>query len=227
MKLYLNSSDSSNNKYTLDKSIEGKWRLIYFAFTNNIYNVNDNNNKVYVNENGIDYTITLTNGYYTSSDLESELSTQLNSTLTGTVTVSFDDKTNKYTITNTITFYFKFGTNTNNSARELIGWNESDGITATTQTSDNPIDLNPYKEIFVSVEQNEDKDIVGKNHFNSSLYVCGCGSSGEIIRYEFNDHPQQFLKIKRTKHLTIRIHDSKNNDVNLNSEYSILLEKML
>ena len=225
MKLYLNSSDSSNNKYTLDEAIEGKWKLISFVFTNNIYNVTDNNNKIYVNENGIDYVVTLTNGYYTSSDLESELSSQLNSTLTGTVVVAFDDKTNKYTITNTITFYFKFGTNSNNSARKLIGCNGVDGTTATTQTSDNSIDLNPYKEIFINIEQNDDRNIFGVNYFNSSLYICGCGSNGELIRYKYNEHPTQYVKFKRTKKLEIRLHDSNNNDIELNSEYSMIIEK--
>ena len=226
MKLYLNSNNSSNNTYTLDKSIDGKWKLISFAFTNNIYNVNDTNNKIYFNENGTDLVATLTNGYNDTSDLTSNISTSMNNVSSGTITVTFDDKTRKFTITDTLPIFFTFGTNTTNSARKLLGYNASDGTSSATSTSDNAIDLNPYKEIFVNIEENDDRDIMGVNYFNTSLVICGCGANGEMMRYNYRDFTHQYMKFKRTKKLTVRIHDLNNNDINLNSEYSIMLEKL-
>ena len=229
MKLYLNSVDSSNNKYKLDDAIEGEWKLISFAFTNNIYNVNDTNNKIYFTEetehDENDYTATLTNGINDPNDLKSNIETAMNNETNETITVTYDDKTKKFTITSTETFYFKFGTNKSNSANKLIGMNAIHRNGATSHTSDTSIDLNPYKEIFINIEENNDRNVFGVEYFNSSLIVCECGSSGDIVRYNYRDNSEQRVKLKRTKDITIRIHDSKNQEINLNSEYSIVLEK--
>ena len=224
-KLYLNSNDLSDNKWTLDNPIKGKYKLIGFVCNNDIYNVNDNNNKVYVNESG-DLTATLTNGYYDSTDFVSMLETQLNSVCSGTITCALDSNTHKLTISNTNNFYFTFATNTDNSARFLMGFNATDGTNQMTQTSDNCIDLNPYKDIFINISENDDRDIEGVNYFNTSLIINGDGNFGEIMRYIPKDNFDQYMKLSRqTKYITIKIHDSNNNDINLNSEYSIIFEK--
>lgn len=226
MKLYLDSNNSSNNKYKLDESIEGKWKLLSFAFTNNIYNVNDSNNKIYFNENGIDREAQLTNGYNDAQDLKSNLTEALNNVSIGTITVEYDDKCGKYTINDTLPIRFTFGTNTTNTAHKLMGFDAVDGTPlVSTQTSDNAIDLNTYKEIFVNIEENDDREIIGVNYFNSSLFIYGSGGTGELVRYNYQDFTQQYMKFRRTKTLTVRIHDLNNNDIDLNSEYSIILEK--
>ena len=58
MKLYLHSSKASNNIFTLDQTINGSWKLLHFSATNNLFNVNDTNNKIYFND-GTDKTATL------------------------------------------------------------------------------------------------------------------------------------------------------------------------
>lgn len=227
MKLYLDSNKASNNTYQLDKTISGKWKLINFSFTNNIFNVNDNNNKIYFNENGVDLTATLSNGYYDAgSALTSNISTALNNVATGTITVDFDDTTNKYTITNTLNFYFKFGSSTKNSARKLLGMTASDGTNSTTQTSNNPIDVNTYKNIFINISQNDDKDIFGQNYFSTSFTITGTGTFGELIKYIYKDFSEQYVKLNNTKHITVKIHDLNNDELELNSEYSLILEQM-
>ena len=226
--LYLegNDSENMNNIFFLDQPIHGKYKLKSFVCTNNIYNINEINNIIYVNENSIEGTITLTNGFYNKSDFVTMLTSILNSNMAGTVTVQIDDNTNKLTITNTLNFYFTFGTNRTNSAYKLLGFNQENGTNNTTQSSDNPIDLNTYKNIFLNICENDDKNIVGQNYFQSSLIINGIGSFGDILRYVNQANFDQYVKFDKIKRLEVRFHDSKNNNINLNSDFEIYLEKM-
>lgn len=223
--LYLDSNKSVNNRFSLDKRIEGKYKLVSVCFTNNIYNVNDTNNKIYINENGTDIECSLTNGFYNPSELKTHVSEILNNNLSGSVSVSLNENTNKLTITNTITFYFTFGSNTNNSAFKLLGFRQEDGTTNTSQTSNNAIDLNNYKNIFINISENDNKYIEGTEYFTSSFMICGMGSFGENFTYIHRDYPEQYVKFRSTKNLTIKIHDYNNNNIDINSEYALILQK--
>lgn len=220
--LILHSDKSDNNQYALDKRIEGIYRFKSFVATNNMYN----NNKIYINENSIDYEISLTNGYYDATDLTSHLSTKLNDGLSGTVSVTFDTNTNKFTFTDTLPINFTFGTNTSNSSRKLLGFNAVDGTASTTQNSDVPVDLNPCKNIFLTITEDDNRNVEGIDFFNCSLVVNGATGFGEIMRYIDVDNFTQTLKFKRTKKISISFHDASNNNINLNSEYQIILQKI-
>lgn len=217
----------NSNIWKLDKTIGGKYKLISFIFTNNIFNVNDTNNQVYFTDSTTSRVGTLTNGYYDFTDIQSNLQTAMNDASTDTFTVSGDTKTNKLTITSASNFRFTFGTNTTNTSRKLLGFTATDGSNNTTQTSNICVDLNPYKQIFINVIQNDNRDIDGINYFNTSLIINGIGNFGDIVRYVPNDNFDQYVQFNRgTKQLEIKIHDSNNNNVNLNSEYSILFQKI-
>ena len=225
-KLYLNSTLATNNKFTLDNYISGRWKLLSFCFTNNIFNVNDNNNKIYFTEGSTERTATLTNGYYDMNELKTEIQTAINNVASVTFTVSIDTKTNKYTITRPSgNFYFTFGTNTTNSAKKLLGMNQSDGNASSSHTSDKPVDLNTYPNIFVRIQEDNNTDVLGINFFNSSLVINGTGSFSDIVRYNNNDNFDQYIRLRNTKTLTLKIHDLNNNDISLNSDYSIIFEK--
>ena len=224
--LYLHKSQASNNVHTLDESIIGRFKLVGFCFTNNIYNVTDNNNKIYLRELANDVVVTLTNGFYDPSDFVTELSDVLNNGCVGTINVVRDTKTNKLTITNTFSFYFTFGSNTNNSARKLLGFDETDGSGLTSQTSENAIDLNPYKDIFLDISQVATRNVNGKNYFKTTFIVNGNGTFGEIFRYIPNDNFEQYVCFKEaTKKIEIKIHDLNNNSIDLNSDYSLILKQ--
>ena len=224
--LFLDSNKSSNNIYKLDKRISGIYKLVSFVTTNNTYNVNDNNNKIYWNESGSDLITTLTNGHYSSDDFTTHLSTQLNSSASGTVTVTLDDNTRKFTISNTNPYYFTFALNTSNSARKLLGLNEADGANGASHTSDNPIDLNTYKNIFITIEQDDHRNIEGQDFFNHSFVINGTGAFGEICRYINQDNFDQYIKLRKTKMLKVVFHDIDNNVIDINSEYQLILQKM-
>ena len=224
--LVLHSNNARNNVHYLDDAIVGKYKLLSFSFTNNIYNVTDYNNKIYINENGIDYTVTLDNGYYDTTDFVSHLSSKLDSSCAGTITVSLNTNTNKLTITNTLNFYFTFGTNTINSARRLMGFNASDNlIYSLSKTSDIPIDLNTCKNVFVNIVENNNKNVHGVKYFSSSLVINGVGNFGELVRYIDRDNFDQYINLKNTKSLKITTHDIDENDIELNSEYTIIFKK--
>lgn len=223
--LYLDSNNALNQKFTLDEPISGTYKLELFTSTNNIYNINDTNNKIYFNENGSNLTGTLTNGFYLANDFKDHLTTTLNNTATGTITITLNENTNKLTITNTLLFYFTFGTNTNNSAYKLMGFNALDGTNATTQTSDNAIDLNSYKCIFMDIDQNNSKNIFGTEYFNTSFCITSDCSFGEKLTYINQDYYDQYINLNNTKQINYTFHDNKYNELNLNSEFELILKK--
>lgn len=229
MKLFLHSDlASNNNKFTLDNYISGVWKLLSFSFTNNIFNVNNHNNKIYFTEASTSRTATLTNGYYDINELKTEITTQMNSVSSSTFSITLDTKTRKYTFTNSpvTNFYFTFGTNTTNSARKLLGMNKTDGTSSTTQTSDKPIDLNTCQNIFITINEDNNTDINGLSFFNASLVINGVGEFGQTLRYNNNDNFDQYVRFRNTKTLIINFHDSNNNNIDLNSEYQIILQKV-
>lgn len=226
-KLYLNSINAKNNVHTLDNRISGKYKLLSFSCTNNLFNINENNNMVHLNENGVNKGFSIQPGYYDITDLKSTLSTQLNIVCSGTMTVTLDQTTNKLTFSNdTHNFYFKFGTNTDNSARYLLGMNAVDGTDASSQTSDFPVDLNTYKNFFIDINEDNNKDVIGVNYFQTSLYINGLGAFGETLTHLSVDNFDQYVLFNNTKQFQIRIHDLNENVINLNSDYSIILEKL-
>ena len=227
MKLYLDSSNATNNVFKLDEKINGKWKLLSFCSTNNIFNVNSTNNQIYLFEDGSDKIAVINPGNYDFNSLKTAITTALNAVATGTFSVTTDDNTNKLTFTNTTNFHFTFASNTTNSANKILGMNQSDGTNALSHESDQPIDLNTYKDIFVNILENDDQDIVGQSFFKSSLIIYGTGMFGEILRYINEDNFDQFVKFsKNTKTITVNFHDLNNNNVDLNSDYAIIFEKI-
>ena len=122
------------------------FRLLKASIPSPPYNVTDNNNKIIFNFGGVDHTVTLTNGFYTGSQLKDELVTQLNSPVGVTsITATYGAKTFKFTITHSSTnIYFKWNTNyltNNNHSYKLFGFKNIDGSPSTSVTSDHASDL--------------------------------------------------------------------------------------
>lgn len=226
--LFLDSNKINNNRYTLDNRISGVYKLLSFVSTNNIYNVNDTNNKIYFRVGPFDLIATLTNGFNDINDLKQNIEDAINNSalLYGTWSVSVDTKTNKFTITSTASYSFTFGTNTNNSSRKLLGFNEEDTSSGTTQISSNPADLNYCKNIFITFLEDDNRNIKGIDFFNASFLINGTGSFGEILRYIDENNFQQYIRLKQVKNLNIRFYDENINPINLNSEYQLVLKKV-
>ena len=225
-KLCLDSETSTNNSYQLDKPINGTWKLISFNMTNNMFNVNDTNNKIYFSEGANERVCSLNNGFYDINTLKDELTTEMNNVSSGLISITVDDNARKYTFTNTTNFGFTFETNTSNSGRRLIGKNAVDDIQNSSQTSDKSVDLNKHKQFYIRISQDDNNDIFSTSYFNTSLVINGNGSFGDLYTFTAIDNYNQYVKFKHTKRLDIQFHDINNNTLDLNSDYTIILEKL-
>ena len=238
MKILLNSENrvsgnSHNGSIKLLNALEGEYYVESFTITDRIYNVSDTNNKVYINSyNGAtpsNHTLTLTNGFYSETQLRDELSTKLNTISGNTYTVTYDSKTAKYTITETSgdTFKFTFLDNTSNSARKLIGFSKANTSYSTTHTSDIGADLCPFKIICCSLDEVGKKHIKTTEHYHTDLYFSCESSYGGTIRWMCDKYIQLIDVFKTPKTLNYRFHTIDGNDINLNGQEWILVLKKL
>ncbi len=112
-------------------------------------------------------------------------------------------------------FGFQFATNTTASARKIIGYNLADKTEATSSTSDNVIDLNPIKSIYIDFQADVRKDIEFSNNV-VSLAINDTSDFGSIVRYKLNENYHQKLKFHYEKEVKFRFYDQDFNNINLN-----------
>lgn len=123
-----------------------KLRLVSASIPITYYSVNSTNNVIYFNENiGANATANITAGSYTTTSLATVIGTVMTAASPNgrTYTVTYSNTLNAFTITVSAgTFRFSFGTNVTNSAFRVLGFNNTDGVLALTQTSPNQPQLN-------------------------------------------------------------------------------------
>lgn len=121
------SSSSSDFRIQLPETIPaGCYRVDHIHMPHNIYNVTSSNNKVYCDLGDV----TLTSGFYTSSTLATHLQTLLQ-VVDANFTVTYNTNQATFTIANSVSsFVLDFGTNTTNSARQLLGFSATDTASA-------------------------------------------------------------------------------------------------
>ena len=107
----------------------------------------------------------------------------------------------------------------------MLGFNESDGVASTSQTSDICIDLNTYKQIFINIAENNDKNIQGSGYFDTTFAIENLQNFGEIMNYNKQYGYEQYVKFHNNKTLDIIFHDIDKNIININSDYIIILQK--
>ncbi len=178
------------------------FRLLKATIPSPPYNVTNNNNKIIFNFNGTDHTLTLTNGFYTGTQLGTELQTQLNSPgAVSSVSVTYDTKTYKYTISHSSTdLYFKWNENhtiNNSHAYKLFGFRNIDGSATTSVTSDFASDLYIH---FIDVVIPEipsiscKKNPLGKNLIERiPIYMTDVGSGSPQSILFFSSHPTELM----------------------------------
>ena len=146
---YIFSMTNNDNNETggLDvyKNVIG-FRLIKATLQNLHYTIHDANNKLKIKVGNNTDTITLDKKVYDSEvDIATQLQTQLdNSSITSTVSVSFDENTRKFTITESsgnLEILFEQTTNDKSSIFRLLGFNNIDTTAKNTHVSDNVSDI--------------------------------------------------------------------------------------
>ena len=228
----INSRNIVGNILSLDEELKGVYKLTTFYGTNAFYNVTSSNNKIYYNVDGTDASATLTEGAYTSTTLASEIAENLGVNIIGineTFLVTYGTETGKYQITtedDNALFYFTFGTNTTNSARKLLGFNEEDGTAGSSVESDNVISLSPHPVIYMNIKEDYNKKIRGQNHFSASLMLWDTSSLfGEAFRMNLHDNAynSQFVKFNGNKQLQISFYNDNYKEVSFNGTNWVLI----
>jgi hypothetical protein len=142
----VNPDDTSNYIVNFGSDIYGEvfknvigFRLVKATVPHTIYNVNDTNKMIVLND-GSDKTINLSPGSYTFVQLGNHLQNSINShgSLSG-FTVTSNSNNFKYTISHSSNFIIKWSTSGAGS-HTLFGFSNSDTINSTIHTSENAVD---------------------------------------------------------------------------------------
>lgn len=209
--------------------LDGIYKLIEFSTINSIYNVNNYNNKIYFDESSSSKVATLTNGSYDLSSIVTEIQTQMNSAGGNTYSLSLSSTTNKISFVSTGDFAFTFGSNTNNSARFLLGMNEEDvSPEAESDVSDFTIDISPIKYIFCSFDRINSPNIISNTSLNATFLIRDNNSSfGSILNYKNDDNSyKQIVELKTIKNIKYEFFDDEFNPLNNFNEWILILERI-
>ena len=142
----VNPDDTSNYIVNFGSDIYGEvfknvigFRLVKATVPHTIYNVNDTNKMIVLND-GSDKTINLSPGSYTFVQLGNHLQNSINShgSLSG-FTVTGNSNNFKYTISHSSNFIIKWSSSGVGS-HTLFGFSNSDTINSTIHTSENAVD---------------------------------------------------------------------------------------
>lgn len=222
----LSSGTVSSGEIELPHLLRGKFKLEYFSCTNNLYNVNAYNNILTAQvNNGVGttaYTITLTQGFYSLADLASMLDTIFTATTgqigANQINVTASDSTGKITFTAVApaTFYFTFS-GSSYSAQKILGFNADQTSLASSTVSTYPADLFPYKNIYLSIDENKGSSIQGASYFSSSLWIPFGNTFGEPFIYKCKNEVEQFITLNHPNKIRFKFHDDSNNPIEMNN----------
>lgn len=154
-------SSGTSSKFPIDFGghylNKGKIKFSKFKIPATNYNVNKTNNTVYfvIGDEKKLFTVNIPEGHYTKSDLPSELKKIMLRRASELMEddwlkVEYINNTDKLRFTSSnLPFGFSFKTNTENSARFLLGFNEEDTPLDSTVNSPNVINLSYHTHISV------------------------------------------------------------------------------
>ena len=211
----LKSSDVSNGVINTNEIFDGTYKLHSFTFTNNLYNITSNNNILPYQE-GASYTaIELTQQYANGTDLATDIQTKINAVSAGTPSVVYNSNTGKFTITNTVSFYFKFGDITSNTCYNLLGFSQTNTSSNTSITSPNVADLVAFKHIYINIEQDTCKCVKTENFTNNTFLITRKCDFGDVSTYtsKQNDIYEQICYFRAEKRFKINFYDENNNTI--------------
>ncbi len=186
----------SSFQLELNENLEGTYELSTFNITNSFYNVVSSENNIINFTHSTDGALIaiLTPGFYTPLTLLTEIKTQMDSAGVITYSIDYSTSTGKYTFTPSAgTFGFTFLTNTSSSARRLLGKNEVDDITASSQVSDNVIELKLHDIICIKIAQDNGTHVTLSDGTECSFIIpIKDRTFGEVIHYQRNTNFGQF-----------------------------------
>jgi len=175
--------------------------LTDFICYNTIYTVNNNNNTFTLTYLTTDYTITLTNGFYSPGTLATEIKTKMDASGSTLVfTVTNPSLTSKFTISSSANFGLTF------TDHELLGFT-SNKTGASTYTSDVCYKLTGAPYLILTIEELD----------NIEIMIPMNASQGSMVYYEQRRiNPLKNTIKKNIDKLSIKITDNNKKAVDFN-----------
>ena len=224
MEIIRSNNTTNNSDYDLFDTLSGKYVLETFLSTNNIYNIQSWNKKIYIYVSGDDYTVDMTEGYFTFSQLPSMVQTVINNTTGESFTVTGNSNSRKLTFNNSNAFYFTFGTNTTNTGKDIVGIS-GNTTSNTSYTSDISCDLNPIKSFFCEIREDGIK-IYTTDTLSASFMITLNSDFGNILQYPKNTHDTRpIFNFNDTRKLNITFYTIDNKTLSL-GDWILILKKI-
>lgn len=224
----LNRSTTSPGEFILplSKPLSGTHSLKQIVIPLSYFNVNITNNLIYFYENGSAKTAELEPGYYNDSDLLVQLKNALDYASGGyaTYTVTRSQLPLRIMVVSTQNFQLLFGSNTVNSAAEIIGYSPVDTQLFTFHVATNISNLSTLRSFSVNI--NNENGFVDSVDAACTFVVPVLGVSGAITIYEPSAiFPQRVTFNSPTTNLQIKVTNDNGVAVNLSADWYFILHK--
>ncbi len=213
---------SDGNDFDKVNSVE----LLSFSCPLTMYNVNSTNNTIYFNDGSAQSVVIPPSNYDIVTFVEAIIvAMESVSALTFLVTYSYE--TLKLTITGSSAFSFTFGTNTTNSAYNIMGFTDVDTSSSVTQISPNVINLSIPLYIMIKVDGFSHSTKSSNPYDNATFVVSTIGNNSDILTWTAGTfYPQKvycFNDNVSTLHVSLRDYSNKVIDLN-GSDWCMLLK---
>jgi hypothetical protein len=228
------SSGNSSNftlSFTNTTFPQGKYTLLSIMMPNTFFGtVTGVNDHVYFTTTGSNlFTAIIPQGTYNVNNFQTILISSMNSSTSNnpTFTSSYSTTTNAFTISvSSGQFAFLFGTNTSESARYSLGFSNTDGTLATSQTSNIMVQLSFPFELFISMSEGTQLlDQTSSTGLKGWYLVADC-NFGNFIDYQIGSYVNQSIWLNSTSTLTIQILNPSGSSLSNNgAEWSMLLQR--
>ena len=193
--LYINSEnrtsgDPENFKLRLNKTISDIHSIHFKAceIPFSYYPVNSSNNLIIFRNNvPSEWHALLTPGNYTGDELATEIQTQMNAQVPG-FTVTYDDKTLKYTWINATT---TFEINSISTAIKILGLDTTDPGVASSYTSKNCINITGTNHLYIiSSKLTQGNELAYADTTQKNIYarIPIDVNFGEVLRYKTEEN---------------------------------------
>ena len=221
----LQSENVVNGSINLQEIRSGKYDLHSFIFTNNLYNITNNNNLLPLHIIDTEFEIYLTPSYYNGNDLATHLQTEINNETGHSFVVNYDANAGKFTFTNSVEFYFRFGDYTTNTCEKVIGFTSANTTSTTNQTSAQVSSLASYKCLYIRIGEDSAKCVKNETNGNYSLIITKTGDFGDNVIHNSKecDVMTQSIDLKETNKISIKFYDENNNELTINNWMLILI----
>ena len=223
--IYTTPADALFNIKTQGKDLSfNKIALKSVVFVNGRTNINNTNQTLVFQEDGVDsdITSTLTAAQYTATELATEIKVQMDADGANTYTVTYNSSTFKFLISTSGTSVKLISSN----ALYTLGFSTADTAFASSLTSDLVVRLDgtQYLQLCSSIHST---NISSSNWSNVWHRIPVSVAVGELVVYEVNTLSFAILGQDAFKNLSIRLFDDQNklfiNPANCNLTYEFIL----